>query len=665
VQTSSPNSHWWFARLGLVVAVILVFGWTVRFDLLAFDDQFHISGNPHLNPLTASGLLGIWKVAYGALYIPVSYSFWAGVVGIARGTGLPEAGALHGASVLLHAGVVLCVLQLLRRLEFTVWPAAFGAALFALHPVQVEAVAWVSEARGVLATLLGLLGFLALLRWQSFGWITFTVMLTLAMLAKPSVAPLVLMVALVEVFWRGRPWREVSLQLLPATLAAGALLWITTTLQPAAGPGFMPTTLGQRGVVAIDALGHALIRLVVPIGLTPDYGRTPAFVLGTGMPWLLPALSVLVAVLALAAMSALGVRKAWVLAAMFLAGMLPVLGLVPFDHQLISTTTDRYLYLPMLAVAAAMALLLRVVPRAVWVVPGPLLACAILSLSQAHAWRDDRVLWEHAVSAVPTAAGARNNLGSKLFEAGDLERALSQFDSAIRLRPEFALARANRGFVRLEQGELRLARADLEQATRDAPDSARATEGLGMLALREENYPAAAAYLARATSRRPADSALWSNYGAALLRSNDPGQARRALEQSLRLNPKQAEAWHNLGLACRMLGDDNAAIAAWQTSAETGAALPETRYALASALLAAGRRDQARTQLEALLKTRPTDSRAWNDLGVIAIADNDVDAAVRHFRQAILSDPNSPSIEENLRKALQLQSRKPSTRPGG
>lgn len=693
----SKERVWWVARAVVVLTVVLVFGRVVGHEILAYDDRYHTVENPAFG---RGGGLGFesfavfWRGAYGNLYIPVAYNVWGAVIGGARalGGGMFDARALHGLSVVLHAGCGLMVLSILRRLGLGVFGALVGAMVFVVHPLQVESVAWLSEARGLLAAVLAFGAvrlFLGraesgrLVASGTDGWGTgwsrvvgSAGLFGLALLSKPSVAPLFVVAGVLAVVWLGRAWKRVAVELVPwAALAVGDLV-VTRMLQPGGG---LPdgTAVWTRPLIVGDSLGFYVWKLVWPIGLASDYGRTPAVVMrgsGVWVMWLVP-VAACGAALWVGKRIGNGVGVDWkktvACAAVFVLGCAPVLGLVEFDYQAISTVADRYMYLPMLGVAVWVGMMVGAIhgvgPKAVRIGGVVMLgALGVMSWVQTGVWRDSVALWSHAVAVRPEARTAQNNLGDALLARGDLEGALRHFRRAVEIEPRFALARANVGWVLVEMGRDAEAREELVRAVEMVPTMGRALAGLGLVELRAGRAEEAVAVLARAVEQMPGDADVRTNYGAALMERGDFAGAVREFGRAVEMRGGEGgegsnQARHNWGLAMMRSGDVDGAIAVWREALRKGlgggAGGNVTRMVLADALLKRGDLEEARGLFEELLRVDAGSAFVLNNLGLIAVRKEDVDGAIDYFERAVRADPEMRVARQNLENARELKAR--------
>jgi len=476
-----------FSRRPLWVALFLmlitgiVFHDVLSAGFVRWDDSLHVYDNPYLHPVSAAHLARFWAAPYRHLYVPISYTvYW--LLALAAHLPAPVRTAdgvwvdlnprvFYTANLLLHGASVLLVFALLRRLlpgnnaAVNDWAAGAGALLFAVHPVQVESVAWVSEMRGLLAGTLSLLALLAYVRSAAAGngkcwYYLSTAIFALALLAKPSAVAVPLMAALIDSLLLCRPRRVWIRALAPWGLLCIALLWVTHTAQPVTTD--IVTPLWTRPFIAGDALAFALGKLLWPAKLGIDYGRSPVWLMTQGWAYftgLLP--------LALGILAWLGrFRFPWPAGAfgLFAAALLPTLGLTPFVFQIYSTVADRYLYLALLGPALVLAWVLQ----RVWLGEGKawlrlaagsvcgmgLLFCALTSSIQALCWQNSIALFTQALAVNPRSWGAANNLAAVLVDQGQPQKALSPLAIALRLRPDYAEAHANRGVAWIELGQI-------------------------------------------------------------------------------------------------------------------------------------------------------------------------------------------------------------------
>src|SRR6185312_3258202 len=350
----------------ILTLTLLVFAPVCRHGFVEWDDNFTIERNPLIQHPSLPNVLHYWTHAFMDLYVPVTYTAWAAIAQLSRLLSGPEAPLnarlFHTASVLLHAFNAVLVFWLLRRLLKRYWPAAAGALLFALHPVQVEAVAWASGMKDVLC---GTFTLLAVSQYvlavapaeeneaergtsrRRMHYIAGMVAMILGMLSKPTGMITPGLALTIDLLILKRPWREVVRSIVPWFLVALPCPIWTRICQPNRLQIDLP--LWQRPLIATDALTFYLCKIIFPWRLTYDYGRSPwvAFARGWALwTWIVPA--------AIATAVCLNRKRSTVPSAaaiLLVIGVAPVLGLTVFDFELMSTVADHYLYVAMLGPA--------------------------------------------------------------------------------------------------------------------------------------------------------------------------------------------------------------------------------------------------------------------------------------------------------------------------
>lgn len=534
----------WRSTLIVLAAALLVFSAARGFPFLSWDDGENVS----LNALVRSNEEGvwsrIWSEPYAGLYVPLSYSVWrvlALVSGPPGADGLlaPDAALFHGANLLLHACNAWLVLRLLRRLVAHEGAAICGALLFALHPLQTESVAWVSELRGLLAAALGLVALERYL-WRddartSAGRIASSLValcaFAAALLAKPSAVVFPLLALILERFWLERPWRRV----LPGVALGGALaLGAIYLAQSAQSEKFgAPVPWSERPRIALDALSFYVAKLAWPFGLAPDYGRTPARVLQDGAgAWRL--LIPLALAGALAASRAR--RRTWLAAALFVAALLPVLGLVPFAFQKISTVGDRYAYVALLGPALFLAQLARQRNQLAPVACGFVITIsAVISWRQTQVWSDSRRLFEHTLEVNPASYKAWSHVGLSLGNEGRTKEAIEAYERCLAIQPEHQVAHLNLAILLQREGRAKEALPHFEAASRLKPSDTSAHQLYAVALLQEQRTVEARAALSKVLALTPNDASAHDSMATAWLLESKFDEAASELERAVSL----------------------------------------------------------------------------------------------------------------------------------
>lgn len=513
--------------LGLVAVVVLAMGRVVTHEFTTWDDPTTIYRNPMFNPPEWGQILGAWdpRVHKYGLWVPLTYTVWGGLAELGQ---LSEPDALgarlnpavfHGASLLVHIATTVLVFILLRRLLASsgldaggVVPAWAGAAVFGVHPLQVESVAWASGLKDLLWGLFAVAAVLAYLasldtdgrsqrnRWWWLGLGLFVA----GTLAKPTAMVIPVLAGCVHVFGVLQPrvgWRGALVGatqgLWPWLLVVPVVAVWTRWAQP--GGGVPTLALWLRPLIATDAMAFYLWKLVWPLNLCFDYGRNPPAVYASGelwWTWVVPA-----AVAALLGLwwvrlrrpSAAGGGASLLLAGVSWAvvGVGPVLGLTPFMFQFFSTVSDHYVYVSMAGVSMVTAMALgRCVGRARGVSVGVavvvLAALVVRSAHQMGFWKDSETLYARALSVNPNSFATYTNLGGMALYRGDsffaalapeadlpqrradYRRALQFYDRAVAIRPDYSLAWDHRAVALFKLGEMQAGLESLLKAVETA-----------------------------------------------------------------------------------------------------------------------------------------------------------------------------------------------------
>jgi tetratricopeptide (TPR) repeat protein len=511
---------------GLLLIVASVYAGVVGFGFLPFwDDDTNIHRNPLYSPLSTGSVLLFWTGPFQQLYIPVTYTVWAALVALSRllaGTGVAvgpiDPALFHGANLAVHLLSTAMVFVILRRLQEALlgdsYPrlrllfcAAAGSLAFALHPIQVEAVAWVSGLRDLLGGAFSLGAVALFLGFLDEGgrpirrvwlYVAAGLSLILALGSKPGsvVTPaLALICGGCVLIARRRPLQPL-LWLLPWFAMAIAEVVMTSKAQPAAELARSLVPLWARPLVAGDALAFYFGKLVWPLppcGLCADYGRSPNSLFEAGTlfwSWLIPAaLAVLLAVRK-------SLRPYLLPYALLVIGVLPTLGLIPFNFQVVSTVSDRYLYLAMLGPSLALSMALCQAPPRIGAITSLVLltgwtAATLLRLPE---WASGESLFPAILASNSTSWKSRHNHACTLDAQGKFPEALLEFQEAIRLRPSNAEAYNDLGLTLLKMGRRREAITGFQQSLQVRATSGAARNLAAVLLMNGDAVEAAGIY---------------------------------------------------------------------------------------------------------------------------------------------------------------------------
>jgi protein O-mannosyl-transferase len=584
----------------LLAAVLLVFGQTLWHGFINIDDQDYVFWNSDVKSgLTPRGIQWAFTTGRSANWHPLTWlSHMADcqIYGPHADSGRNEAGTEqrvagclpyaryawghHLTNVLLHAANAILLFLVLWRMTGSLWPSAFAAALFALHPLRAESVAWVSERKDVLS---GLFFLLTLAAYAGYArrhfslrrYLAVVVLFALGLMAKPMLVTLPFVLLLLDYWPLGR---------MPLSCGAGVSPAPTAGTAAPQSSGPYPQQSWSRLIVeklpllALSAgscaatlwAQHAAIaaneRIAFPLRLANSASSLVCYL----AQWLYPANlaamypfpvsglaaeRVAVAVLVLAAISLavliacrrypyLFVGWLW-----YLGMLVPVIGLVQVGAQAMA---DRYTYLPQIGLAVALtwlaAALLAARPR--WRLPCAVVAslilldlavCASLQTSQ---WRDSKTLWTHALNCTADNSMAHHGLGAALFELKQNDGAIAEFEESLKIRPAYAHARFSLGMAlerRGERGDIDAAFEQYRQAVHVDPTLADAHYNLGVLLVNRGSTDEAIAEFRSALKYKPEQANAHYNLAACLERQGKCADAMVAWRAALQLEPNNVD----------------------------------------------------------------------------------------------------------------------------
>ncbi len=572
----------------------------------------------------------------------------------------------HAVTLLLHAGSAVLFALVLRRL-LVGGPAAWLAALlFALHPVHVESVAWITEQKNTLSLALYLGAALAYLRFDQTrrpgAYALALSLFVLSLLCKTVTATLP--AALLVVFWwkRGRlSLRRDALALLPwlALGAAAGLFssWVEKAYVGAQGADFDLSAAG-RLLVAGRAIWFYLGKLAWPVGLNFVYPRW-SIDTAAWWPWLFP-LGVLAVI---AALWALRRRARGPLAAflIFVGSLFPALSFVNLYGARYSWVWDHWQYLPDLSLLALAAAGLvagwRLTAPALRPL-GPALAAALAVLLGALTWAhcaafaDSETLWRTTLARNPSCWMAYNNLGAELLAKGRLEEAMTNIRAALKYGPGNASAYSNLGDALSKEGRLGEAFAQYGRALEIEPNNVLTLTNLGSALLQAGRVDEAVAHFERALALKPDLAKANAGLGDALLQSGRTEDAIARFRRALEFDPDDVSALANLGAASAQKGRLDEAVGEFQRALEINPRFATARINLGNALLQSGRTDDAIARFREALAFEPNSSAAHNGLGFGLLMKGRTDQAVSEFQRALAIDPNNAGARRNLEDAL-------------
>jgi len=668
--TSSSRARWVTLCLAVALAAITaaVYAPVRHHDFVSIDDPLYVSGNPAVSRgLTWEGVKWAFTTGHAANWHPVT---WLSHMADVEMFGMTP-GRHHLMSAALHVVNTLLLFLLLARMTGREGPSAFVAALFAVHPLHIESVAWIAERKDVLSALFWLLttwAYVACVRAKGTGrqagfYLLTLVLYALGLLAKPMLVTLPLVLLILD-WWplnrlsrpiaggldagpggptpagdardqrqpgrRGCLPHELVWEKVPLLALAAASSVITFVVQQRGGAvsDLAYVSLAHRAANAVVSYGAYILKTVWPADLIAFYRYPPS----------VPVVSLAVSALFFAGVTWLTVRAArrrpYLLAGWlwYLVTLAPVIGLVQIGRQAMA---DRYTYIPLIGIfvmiawgardlAAGKTIAVAPARKAVSRVALPAVAVALVAAlavaarAQVGHWADSTSLWTHALEVDPGNYFAHNSLGAIASDAGRTDEAIEHFSRAVRFGPDYPEAFNNLGLMYARQGRAADAVEQYRRALALNPGLAPAHGNLGLalvtLGRIDEAMPAYEAAI-----RLEADAAIYrSNLGAALYQQGRAADAIAPFTKALELDPALAQAHTGLGLSFAATNRLDESIRHFAEAARLQPGSDTAHQYLGTALAAAGRFDEASAHLREALRINPSNDTAKRALDMIA-----------------------------------------------
>ena len=623
---TSPREYSWWSAIILVAITVAAFASVRHFEFVRYDDLDYVVENAHVKAgLTWDGLKWALTTGFIANWHPLT---WLSHMLDVQLFGV-SAGAHHLVNLFLHVINTLLLFVVLRRMTGRTVRSAFVAALFAIHPLHVESVAWVSERKDMLSTLCWMLTLLAYVSYvqqpAARRYVTVLVCFTLGLLAKPMVVTLPFVLLLLDVWplQRISLWRDGER---PIAVGAGStmmrLVGEKVPLFALAVTSSIVTVIVQRSWGAVGSttaypielrLANAVVNYVAYIQKMVWPARLAAFYpyRQSVSPWTVVAAALLLVGVTVGVVRGAR-RRPYLLVGWFwfLGTLLPVIGIIQAGIQSIA---DRYTYIPLIGLfiivvwsAAELAekgTLQRAVVLSVAAVV--LVACLLKARAQSETWRDTLALWQNAIEATSDNAYAHYSLGAVLVHEGRVDEGIARFRDALRIDPDYADVHIDLGNALNARGAADEALAEFATVVRLRPDYPEARVVYGnMLRARGRNADAIAQY--RVAARlNPSMASAHNELGNALTSEGQFADAMTEYAQAVRLDPTFAEAHNNLGAALSRQDKSDEAIAEFREAIRLKPQDATFHYNAALTLERMGRASEAIEHLQASLRMNP------------------------------------------------------------
>ena len=542
--------------LFLMVAVLSVYSGVINFDFIIFDDTQYVTGNGQVKSgLTRQGINWSLLTAHSANWHPLT---WLSHMADVEFYGL-NAGGHHLTNVLLHIANTLLLFILLRRMSDTLWRSAIVAALFALHPLHVESVAWIAERKDVLSTFFGLLALISYVRYTErfgrFWYLSALLFFIFGLMAKPMLVTLPFLLLLLDYWPLGRikfnsgfrrqssdqtsPIFSLLMEKIPFFMLSAASCVVTYYAQQRGGAmtTFDMFPLGSRIANAVVSYVSYIGKMFWPAQLAVFYPYPDSFAV-----WkVAAAAAVLIAIFVWVTVQ---IRKRPYLAVgwfWYFGTLVPVIGLVQVGSQAMA---DRYTYIPLIGlfiiiVWGAAEIFGRWRVKRLFTVLTTvilMLALSVISHRQVGHWANSITIFEHAIAATGGNWVAHNNLGKALTDLRSDTEALHHYSAALRYNPNSAHIHVNFGSALLAQGKIDEAVDHFDHALKLDPDFAEAYNNLGLAHMRKGHLEDAVYLFRIALQKNPYHANANQNLKLAISIQEKINRAVRSMRQSLKID---------------------------------------------------------------------------------------------------------------------------------
>jgi Flp pilus assembly protein TadD len=626
--------------LVLILATLAVFHQLPSHDFVNYDDDLFVYENPQVrNGFSKKGVIWAFTAFSPDYWKPLS---WLSHMLDCELFGL-RPGMHHLTNLLLHVANSVLLLLVLNRMTGALWPSSFVAALFALHPLHVESIAWVAERKDVLGAFFWFLTIWAYSRYverpRSGRYLFVLLLFALGLMAKPMVVTLPFILLLLDY------WPLERMQLHSTRLkgergmtqsSAFRLVWEKIPLFVLSGAITVVTIIAQRQVGALKSIeaypfklriANALVSCISYIGkMVWPHKLAIFYPFPTAIPLWQSAGAGLLLITVTVLLMRVAVNRPYLVVGWlwYLVILLPVIGLVQVGGQAMA---DRYTYLSLIGlfiiIAWGVPSLLASWRRGKMVITLAtsvlLLGFAICSVLQVRYWQNSISLFRHTDKVTSNNDVAHNHLGMALVSQGELEEAMSHYAAALRIKPRERYVHSNLGVALARQGRLEEAIGHYTEALRVKPDFAEAH----------------------------------NNLGNALAKQGKLEEAIRHYSEALRIKPDFAEAHNNLGNALAMQGELEEAIRNYSEALQIKPDYTGAHNNLGNAFAMQGRIEEATSHYSEALRISPEHAKAHNNLGNML--------AMQGELEALRIKPDYLAARKNLELVLQRKAKLPET----
>ncbi|MCE5250891.1 tetratricopeptide repeat protein [bacterium] len=659
----------------LVIAILAVYVQVKNHDFINFDDDVYIYQNRHvLGTPTPENLQWAFSFNEASYWHPVT---WLSLILDARFFGKNPVG-YHLENVALHILNTLLLFYLLRSMTHSFWPSAFVAALFALHPMNVESIAWATERKNVLSTFFWMLTTLSYLKYAvrpgAARYFPIFFLFGIGLMAKTSIATLPAVLLLLD-FWplnriaylqtaqevksgknpatyrtALRNTARLVLEKVPLFVLGAAIVLISSRSISKFHISTESVSLAHR--IAVSFISYILYigKMVWPAKLAVYYPYPASVPLweSVGAFFLILGMTAVVVKFARRA-PYLAVGWLW-----FLGTLFPVIGLI--QAGMWPFIADRFAYIPFIGLFIMLAWgindivhtwprIRRAIPYAAVVVLG---AFAITTWFQLRHWQNSGRLFRHTIDVTRNNSDAYLSLGAYMVSQNKVEEALTLFYEAVRLKPGNPEAHANLANLLIRQGKLDEARVHLDRAMQIRPDYAGAHSNMVDILIRQGRINDAHTHALEALRLKPDDPDAHNNLGVVFVSQGKSDEAIGQFNEAISLNPDNARAHYNLGTVLDGLGRRDDALTQLYEAVRLDPEYANPHYSLGRLFFREGKLDSALVHYTEAVRLNPDYAEAHDDLGNILLRSGRIDEALVQFNETLRLKPDYPDAHYNL-----------------
>jgi Flp pilus assembly protein TadD len=635
-KTASLSRHFLTLCVSLVlIVVILAVFWQVRnHEFIKFDDDEYVTNNPHVKSgINLSGVIWAFMAMYSNNWHPLT---WLSHMLDCELYGL-NPGGHHLTNLLIHVANTVLLFLVLKRMTGALWRSSFVAALFALHPLHVESVAWVSERKDVLSTFFWILTMETYLRYVNsprvHRYLLVLLCFVMGFLSKPMLVTLPFVLLLLDYWPLGRfrfgelgSNRNVStqkslnlsdqrssalhlvLEKTPFFVLSAVASILTFLAQQSGGTvkSLKVFPLGTRIANALVSYVSYIGKMIWPnrLGIFYPYPDRVSIWQITEAALLLGCVSVLV-IRASYKRRYLGMGWLW-----YLGTLVPVIGLVQVGLQAMA---DRYTYVPIIGLFIMIVWGVHDIFKgwqhqktAFAVSTGFLFSVlAMVTWAQVQHWQNSIMLFKHTLEVTSKNSLMHYDLGVIMLRQGRYSEAIAHLNESLRIEPGDADAHNNLGLALGRQGKIQEAMVHYAEALRIKPDDAGAHNNLGVALARQGKMQEAMVHYAEAVRIKPDLAEAYGNIGNSLAQQGKIKEAIDQYNKCLQINPDFPDIHRNLGICFGEQGRIEEAIAHFKEALRIKPNFADAHYSLALAYLMIGNRGLAMEEYEVLKKIRP------------------------------------------------------------